>query len=287
MNSLKGKTLVITGSSRGIGKCIALRAARDGANIAILAKSSKENPKLPGTIYSAAEEVKNAGGTALPIVCDIRNQEQVNDAINKVVEKFGGIDILINNASALGLTETENTSISRFDLMHQINTRGTWLLSRLCLEHLKKSKCAHILTISPPLSLRKDFFKDHTAYTMSKYGMSMCTFGMSEEFKKYNIAVNCLWPLTPIYTAALQLIESLNNKELCRKPEIMADAAHAILTKPTSFTGNFLLDEQILRMDGTKDFKQYSYSNKEVDYPDDLFVDESYKKILKDLRSKI
>jgi len=259
MADLKGKTLFITGASRGIGKAIALRAAADGANIAIAAKTTEAHPKLPGTIYSAAEEVEKAGGKALPLQVDIRDEEQVYGAVAKTVETFGGIDILINNASAINLTGTLETPMKRFDLMWGVNARGTFLCSQACIPHLKKSPNPHIVTLSPPLNLDPRWFKLHTAYTMSKYGMSLCVLGMAEEFKDDGIAVNALWPQTVIATAALAMLGGLTPPERCRKPEIMADAAYALLTRDSRCcTGNFYIDEDVLREAGVTDFEQYA-----------------------------
>jgi citronellol/citronellal dehydrogenase len=259
MADLKGKTLFITGASRGIGKAIALRAAADGANIAIAAKTAEPNPKLPGTIYSAAEEIEKAGGKALPLQVDIRDEEQVYRAVAKTVETFGGIDILINNASAINLTGTLETPMKRFDLMWGVNARGTFLCSQACLPHLKKSPNPHIVTLSPPLNLDPRWFKLHTAYTMSKYGMSLCVLGMAEEFKDDGIAINALWPRTVIATAALAMLGGLTPPERCRKPEIMADAAHVLLTRGSRCcTGNFYIDEDVLRETGVTDFEQYA-----------------------------
>lgn len=264
MQTLKGKTLVITGASRGIGKAIALRAAADGANIAIFAKSNVPNPKLPGTIYTAAEEIIAAGGQALPLAVDIRDEEQVAEGVKKTVETFGGIDILVNNASAIFLSDTANTPMKRYDLMQDVNTRGTFVCSQACLPYLKKSENPHILTLSPPISVDPKWFKNHVAYTIAKFGMSMCVLGMSAEFKKDKIAVNALWPKTLISTAAMQAI--FDNEETlkkildkCRKPEIIADAAYAILTSPsTEVTGQFFVDEEVLRERGITDFLHYS-----------------------------
>src|SRR6186713_3011738 len=226
---LKGKTLFITGASRGIGLAIAKRAARDGAHIAVAAKTTEAHAKLPGTIFSAAEEIEAAGGQALPLQCDIRDEQSVHDAVAKTVERFGGIDILINNASAISLTGTLSTPMKRFDLMHQINTRGTFLCSQACLPHLMKSANPHILNLAPPLSMKARWFKDHVAYTMAKYGMSMCVLGMAEEFRSQGVAVNALWPKTAIATAAIRLIGGDPMMKHSRTVEIMGDAAHAIL----------------------------------------------------------
>src|SRR5579864_3081828 len=241
MGDLKGKTLFISGGSRGIGLAIALRAARDGANVVIAAKTTEPHPKLPGTIFTAAKEIEAAGGQALPIATDIREEEQVLAAVEAAVDRFGGIDILVNNASAISLTGTLATPMKRFDLMMGINTRGTYLCSRSCLPYLKKSANPHILTLSPPLNLNPRWFKDHVAYTIAKYGMSLCVLGMAEEFRADGIAVNALWPRTTIATAALQIIPGAQ-PESGRKPEIMADAAHRILTTESrKLTGRFLI----------------------------------------------
>ena len=259
-NTLAGKTLFITGASRGIGKAIALRAARDGANIVIAAKTTEAHPKLPGTIYSAAEEVERAGGKALALVVDVRSEEQIQAAVAQTVARFGGLDILVNNASAISLTGTLSTPMKRFDLMHQINTRGTFACSQACLPQLLKAQNPHILNLSPPLNLAPHWFGPHVAYTMAKYGMSMCVLGMADEFRNEGVAVNALWPRTAIATAAVQNL--LGGEEAirgCRTPEIMADAAYAILTRPSrSCTGNFFIDEDLLRETGVTDFSPYA-----------------------------
>ncbi len=258
MSDLKGKTLFISGGSRGIGLAIALRAARDGANVVIAAKTVEPHPKLPGTIYTAVEEIEAAGGKALPVQTDIREEEQVLAAVEQAVERFGGIDILVNNASAISLTGTLATPMKRFDLMMGVNTRGTYLCSRACLPHLQRAANPHILTLSPPLNLNPRWFKDHVAYTIAKYGMSMCVLGMAEEFRADGVAVNALWPRTTIATAALQIIPGAS-PELGRKPEIMADAAHRVLTRDArSLTGRFLIDEDVLREAGVSDFSAYA-----------------------------
>ena len=258
MATLKGKTLFITGASRGIGLAIALRAARDGANIVIAAKTETPHPKLPGTIYTAAEEIEKAGGKALPLLCDIRVEEQVVDAVGEAIREFGGIDILVNNASAINLTGTLETPMKRFDLMMGVNTRGTFLCSQKCAPHLKKAANPHILMLSPPLSMQAKWFAPHVAYTMAKFGMSMCVLGMAEEFKKDGIAVNALWPVTVIATAALQMIPGVKG-ENGRKPEIMGDAAHHILTRESrKTTGRFFTDETALAEAGVTDLARYA-----------------------------
>ena len=258
--SLQGKTIFMSGGSRGIGLAIAKRAAADGANVAIAAKTAEPHPSLPGTIYTAAEEIEAAGGKALPVICDIRHENMVQAAIDATMEKFGGIDICVNNASAISMTGTEATSMKRYDLMNQVNARGTFLLSKLCLPYLKKSDNPHILNLAPPLDMSAKWFKNHTAYTMAKYGMSMCTLGMSEEFKKDGIAVNSLWPLTAIDTAAVRnVLGGDAMAKISRTTEILSDAAHSILTKDAkSFTGQFVIDEVILREEGVTDFSKYA-----------------------------
>lgn len=257
--SLAGKTIFITGASRGIGKAIALRAAKDGANIAIAAKTTEPHPKLDGTIYTAAEEIDKAGGKGLPLVCDIRYEEQVEEAVQKTAEKFGGIDILVNNASAISLTPTVATPMKRYDLMNQINTRGTFLCSQKCIPYLSKSSHAHILNISPPLSMKAKWFAPHVAYTIAKFGMSMCVLGMAEELKGSKIGVNALWPKTVIWTAAVKNVVGAGFENASRKPEIMADAAYEILTSsPAECTGNFFIDEELLGSRGVTDFDQYA-----------------------------
>jgi citronellol/citronellal dehydrogenase len=273
MADLKGKTLFISGGSRGIGLAIALRAARDGANVVIAAKTTEPHPKLPGTIHTAAQEIEAAGGKALPVQTDIREEDQVLHAVEAAVERFGGIDILVNNASAISLTPTLETPMKRFDLMMGINLRGTYLCSRACLPYLKKAKNPHILTLSPPLNLNPQWFKPHVAYTIAKYGMSMCVLGMAEEFRQDGVAVNALWPRTTIATAALQIIPGAK-PELGRTPEIMADAAHHILTRDSrSLTGRFLIDEDVLREAGVADFERYAVKPGEK-LRIDLFLDE-------------
>ncbi len=264
MPNLKGKTLFISGGSRGIGLAIALRAARDGANVAIAAKTTDPNPKLPGTIYTAGDEIRKAGGKALPIACDIRDEAAVLAAVDATAKEFGGIDILVNNASAISLTGTAATPMKRVDLMFGINVRGTFLCSQACLSHLKKSAAAgrnpHILTLSPPLNLDPKWFKDHVAYTIAKYGMSMCVLGMAEEFRGDGIAVNALWPRTVIATAAIAMIPGAGTQtDRMRRPEIMADAAHAVLTRDArTTTGNFFIDEDALAAAGITDLDRYA-----------------------------
>ncbi|VVC45519.1 Hypothetical protein CINCED_3A001451 [Cinara cedri] len=269
---LSGLTVFITGGSRGIGKAIALKAARDGANIVIAAKTAEPHPKLPGTIYTAAKEIEEAGGNCLPCVVDVREENQVVDAINKTVSKFGGIDIVVNNASAISLTPTLDTDMKRYDLMHNINTRGTFLVSKLCIPYLRKSKHAHILNISPPLNMNPNWFRDHVAYTMAKYGMSMCVLGMSAELRADNIAVNALWPRTAIYTAAVEMLSGSGNaKQLSRKPEIVADAAYAVLCRSVeNCTGQFLIDDEVLQHEGVTDLSQYL---NDPTYKGDLMMD--------------
>ncbi|MGH9539839.1 MAG: SDR family oxidoreductase [Terriglobales bacterium] len=274
MASLAGKTLFITGASRGIGLAIALRAARDGANIAIAAKTETPHPRLPGTIHTAAAEVEAAGGKALPLPVDIRFEDQVYAAVQQAVTRFGGIDILVNNASAISLTGTLETPMKRYDLMMGVNVRGTFLCSQACLPHLKKSANPHILTLSPPLDLRAGWFAPHLAYTMSKYGMSLCVLGMAEEFREAGIAVNALWPRTIIATAALQVIPGAEAQR-GRSPEIVADAAWHILTRDSrSTTGNFFIDEDVLAAAGITDLTAYAMA-KGLPLRPDLFVEEN------------
>ena len=275
--SLKDKRIFITGGSRGIGLAIALRAAADGAKVAIAAKTADAHPKLPGTIFTAAEEINSAGGTALPIQCDIRDEEQIAQAIDKTVSEFGGLDILINNASAINLTPTLATPAKRFDLMFDVNVRGTFLTSQAAIPHLKDSAKAgrnpHILTLSPPLSMKAKWFKNHVAYTMAKYGMSMCVLGMSEEFRRDGIAINALWPRTAIDTAALQMIPGIDTAA-CRKPEILADAAYEILKRPSAeCTGNFFVDDEVLASIGITDLDKYSVVPGTKDFLLDFFLD--------------
>ncbi|MAH73305.1 MAG: short chain dehydrogenase [Cellvibrionales bacterium TMED49] len=259
MANLNGKTLFITGASRGIGLAIANRAALDGANVAIVAKTVVPHPKLPGTIYSAAEEINANGGRALSLPVDIRFEDQVEKAINETVEHFGGIDIVINNASAINLMTTETLTMKNYDLMHSINTRGTFLCSKLAIPHLKRAKNPHVLNLSPPLNMEVRWFQNHVAYTMAKFGMSMCVLGMSEEFSNQRIAFNALWPKTTIATAAVaNVVGGEPVLRRSRSPRIMADAAHAILIREsTSFSGNFCIDEDVLREEGCQDFSEY------------------------------
>jgi citronellol/citronellal dehydrogenase len=257
--SLQGKTLFITGASRGIGLAIALRAARDGANIAIAAKTAEPHKHLPGTIYTAAAEIEKAGGKALPLIVDVRDETSVYDAVEKTVAAFGGIDICVNNASAIQMTGTLATDMKRYDLMNQVNARGTFLTSKACIPHLMKAANPHVLMLSPPLDMSPRWFEGHTAYTMAKFGMSMCVLGMAAEFKPDGIAFNALWPRTGIATAAIKFaLAGEEGMKQCRTPEIMADAAHAIFVKPArEFTGNFLIDDSFLYAEGERDFEKY------------------------------
>jgi citronellol/citronellal dehydrogenase len=275
--SLQGKKIFITGGSRGIGLAIALRAARDGAHVAIAAKTAEPNPKLPGTIYSAAEEIKAAGGVALPIQCDLRDENQIGAAVDLAAKEFGGIDILINNASAINLTRTEETPAKRFDLMFDVNVRGTFLTSQAAIPHLRESadngRNPHILNLSPPLSMKPIWFKNHVAYTMAKYGMSMCVLGMAEEFKRDGIAVNALWPRTAIDTAALQMIPGVDTAA-CRTPEILSDSAYIILNRVSKeCTGNFFVDDEVLASEGIVDLDKYSVVPGTKDFLLDFFLD--------------
>ena len=276
MANLCGRTLFITGASRGIGKSIGLRAARDGANVVVVGKTAEPHPKLPGTVFSAVEDIQAAGGNALACVADIRFEDQVQAAVGQAIEAFGRIDILVNNASAIHLTATMNTEMKRYDLMHSVNVRGTFLVSKLCLPHLIKAQNPHILNISPPLNLQPHWFAPHLAYTMSKYGMSLCVLGMAEEFQEHGVAVNGLWPRTAIATAAVRnLLGGEEAVRQCRKPEIMADAAHAILIrKARQCTGNFFIDDDVLAAEGVKDFDQYAVSAGAELLPD-FFIDSS------------
>lgn len=266
--TLRGKTLFITGASRGIGKAIALRAARDGANIAVVGKTEAPHPKLPGTVADSVREIETAGGKAIACVADVRIEEQMAAAVAATVQAFGGIDILVNNASAISLTDTEHTELKRFDLMFGVNARGTFLCSKLCLPHLRKAENPHILMLSPPLTHEARWFAPHLAYSIAKYGMSLCVLGLAEEQKPHGIAVNALWPRTVIRTAAVQnLLGGDSTMARARNPEIVADAAHVVLTsKSRELTGQFLIDEQVLRGAGVTDFSQYS------DVPDDQLL---------------
>jgi len=274
--NLNGKTIFISGASRGIGLAIARRCAADGANVAIAAKTAEPNPKLPGTIHSAAREIEAAGGRALALQVDIRDESQVVEAARQAAERFGGIDILVNNASAISLTPTEATPMKRFDLMFGVNVRGTYLCTQACLPYLKQSaergRNPHVLTLSPPLNMDARWFAPHVAYTMAKYGMSMCVLGHAEEFRPHGIAVNALWPRTVIQTAALQMIPGVR-PEHCRSVAIMADAAHAILTSDAATTtGNFFIDEQVLKRAGVSDFERYSVVPGSEQLLPDLFL---------------
>ena len=284
MKELKNKNLFVSGASRGIGLAIAKRAAKDGANIILAAKTAEPHPKLPGTIYTAADEIIEEGGQALPVICDIRDEENVRDAVNKGLDHFGGIDICVNNASAIQLTGTLQTDMKRYDLMNQINARGTFLVSKVCLPHLLKSDNPHILNLSPPLDMDPKWFGPHVAYTMAKFGMSLCVLGMAEEFKEDGVAVNALWPRTAVATAAIKNAlggDSIMN--ISRSPEIMADAAYIILTKDSKeFTGNFCIDDNLLADNGVTDFSQYAevpFSELAPDFfvPDDIEPPEAAK----------
>jgi len=275
--TLAGKRIFITGGSRGIGLAIALRAAADGASVAIAAKTSDPNPKLPGTIHTAAAEIEAAGGKALAIQCDLRDELQIEAAVNQAAEAFGGIDILVNNASAINLTRTDATPAKRFDLMFDVNVRGTFLTSQAALPHLRKSAAdgrnPHILNLSPPLSMKPVWFKNYVAYTMAKYGMSMCVLGMAEEFKRDGIAVNALWPRTVIDTAALQMIPGIDALA-GRTPEILADAAYIIFNRPAAeCTGNFFVDDELLASEGITDLEKYSVTPGTKDFLLDFFLD--------------
>jgi citronellol/citronellal dehydrogenase len=273
MKKLQEKVVFITGASRGIGREIALRFARDGANIIVAAKTVEQHPSLEGTIYSVSEEIERAGGTALPLQLDIRDEIKVYEAVGKAIESFGAIDILINNASAIFLAPTLKTPIKRFDLIFSVNVRGTFLCSQACIPHLKNSPNPHILNLSPPLNMNPKWFKDNVAYTMSKYGMSMCTLGMSEELKPFGIAVNSLWPRSTIATAAIEVNFPKEIFEASRKPEIVADAAYEIVTSNSrENTGNFYIDDEVLRKSGVADFKKYAVNPLKDLYPD-FFLD--------------
>ena len=273
MSDLRGKTLFITGATRGIGHAIGLRAAQDGANIVIAAKTVKPHSKLPGTIHSAAADMEAAGGSALAVRCDIRDEKQIEAAVAQAVETFGGIDICVNNASAISMTDTPSTPMRRYDLMHQINARGTFATTQACLPHLMKAENPHVLTLASPLNLDPKWFAKYTAYTMAKYGMSLCVIGHAAEFRQYGIAVNGLWPATLIATAALNLVPGADI-ESGRTPDIMADAAHAILTKDSrTCSGSFFIDEHCLRDEGVTDFTKYAV-NPERELVRDIFLDE-------------
>jgi citronellol/citronellal dehydrogenase len=272
--TLSGRTLFISGASRGIGLAIALRAARDGANVALIAKTGEPHPKLPGTVYTAAEEIEAAGGKALPIVGDIRDEQQVASAVEQAVERFGGIDVCVNNASAINISGTEDLEVKRYDLMQAINTRGTFVVTKYCIPHLKKSDNAHVLTLSPPISLEPRWLGPHIGYTIAKYGMSLCALGFAEEFREDGIASNALWPRTLVATAAVQnLLGGDAAMERSRRPEVYADAAYAVLTRPSrECTGNTLLCEDVLAEEGVTDFDQYAYVPG-ADLQVDLYVD--------------
>jgi citronellol/citronellal dehydrogenase len=271
-HSLKDCTLFVTGASRGIGLAIALRAAQDGANVAIIAKTAKPHQHLPGTIYTAAKEIESAGGKALPLQVDIRSEEQVADAVNQCIRRFGGIDVLVNNASAIQLSRADATTLKRFDLMHEINVRGTFLCTKLCLPHLIGRTNPHVLTLAPPISIDPRWFAQHTAYTVSKFAMAMLTFGLAAEWKGERVAFNCLWPKTIIQTAALALLPGVDPLR-CRKPQIVADAAHVILSRDAgAFTGHFCIDEDVLREIGVTDFTGYAVDPQQKLLAD-LFLD--------------
>ena len=273
MPALSGKTVLITGASRGIGKAIAIRCARDGANVVVTGKTETPHPKLPGTIYSAAEEVEKAGGKALPVVLDVRAEEQVADCVRRAVETFGGLDVLVNNASAIHLAGVEKTPTKRFDLMFGINVRGTHMVAHHAIPHLRQASNPHILTLAPPLNLNPIWFAPHAAYTASKYSMSMLAIGMAGEFASAGIASNALWPRTTIATAAVEFVVGAELLERSRRPEIMADAAHAIVTRPArSCTGNTFIDEEVLREEGIKDFESYAVNPRE-ELRQDIFLD--------------
>jgi citronellol/citronellal dehydrogenase len=272
---LSGKTMIVSGGSRGIGLAIAVRAAREGANVALLAKTAEPHPKLPGTIYTAAEEIEAAGGRALPIVGDVREEDSVADAVARTVEEFGGIDVCLNNASAIDLRPTTAIEMKRYDLMQDINCRGTFLLSKYCVPHLREAGNPHILTLSPPINLNPRWAGNHLAYTIAKYGMSLCTLGLAEELKGDGIAANSLWPRTIVATAAVQnLLGGDEAMARSRKPEMMAEAALAILRRPSrEASGNFYVDDDVLREEGVEDFSEYGYGGEEADLQLDIFLD--------------
>jgi citronellol/citronellal dehydrogenase len=274
-DSLASRTLFISGGSRGIGLAIALRAARDGANVALIAKTAEPHPKLEGTVFTAAEEIEQAGGSALPIVGDIRDEQQVFAAVEQAVQRFGGIDVCVNNASAINLAGTEALEMKRYDLMQDINTRGTFVVSKACVPHLKQAQNPHVLTLSPPLNMNPRWFQGHVGYTIAKYGMSMCTIGMAEEFRDEGIAFNALWPRTIIATAAVQnLLGGEEAMARSRRPELVADAAHAVVTRPSrECTGNLFLAEDVLAEEGITDMAAYSYGAEAAEPIPDLFVD--------------
>jgi len=273
MGSLQGKTLFVTGASRGIGKAIGLAAAREGANVVVAAKSDVPNPKLPGTIHSAAEEMERAGGKALAVRCDIRDEDDIARAVKAAVDRFGGIDVCVNNASAIFLAGTVETPMKRYDLMHQVNARGTYATTQACIPFLAKARNPHVLNLSPPLSMKARWFAPHVAYTMAKYGMSMCVLGMAEELRERGIAVNALWPRTVIATAALNLLGGEETAKRGRTPEVVADAAVVILKRDArTCTGNFFVDEDVLRAEGVTDFSKYAVKPGEELLPD-FFLD--------------
>ena len=275
--TLNGKTLFITGASRGIGLAIGLRAAQDGANVVIAAKTAEPHPKLPGTIYTAAKEIETAGGRALPLVVDVRDEEAVKGAIAKTVETFGGLDIVVNNASAINLTPTPQTDMKRFDLMHQINTRGTYMVSKYAIPHLEKAENPHILMLSPPLDMKEKWFAPHLAYSIAKYGMSLCVLGLAGELRGRGIAVNALWPRTTIATSAVRnLLGGDEIVQASRTPEILADAAHAVFLKPSkSFSGHFLIDDVFLTSEGVTDFEKYRVDPSKPLMPDFFVPDDT------------
>uniref|UniRef100_A0A0N4ZXS3 Hydroxysteroid dehydrogenase-like protein 2 n=1 Tax=Parastrongyloides trichosuri TaxID=131310 RepID=A0A0N4ZXS3_PARTI len=282
------KTIIITGGSRGIGKEIALKLAKDGANIVIAAKTATPHPKLPGTIYTVAEEIESVGGKALPCIVDVRDEKSIEKCVNAAIEKFKGIDILINNASAINLTGTLETSAKKYDLMHSVNVRGTYLMSQKCIPFLKESKNPHILNISPPLIMDKKWFQNHVAYTMTKYGMSMCVLGMHEEFRNDKIAVNALWPKTAIWTAAMEMLSSGEGMEGSRNASIMADAAYSILSKASSeYTGNFAIDESVLKNEGITDFSSYDCVPGAPLTPDFFIPDDILETFNKDFKKNV
>jgi citronellol/citronellal dehydrogenase len=275
MGDLSGKTMIVSGGSRGIGLAIAVRVARDGGNVALLAKTAEPHPKLPGTIYTAAEEIEAAGGKALPIVGDVRDENSVVGAVAETAERFGGIDICLNNASAIDIRPTDQIEIKRYDLMQDINCRGTFVLSKACIPHLRAAENPHILTLSPPINLNPKWAGGHLAYTIAKYGMSLCTLGLAEELREDGVAANSLWPRTIIATAAVQnLLGGDAAMARSRRPEIMADAAAAIFTRPSrEATGNFYIDDEVLAEDGITDLTPYGFGGDEADLQPDIFLD--------------